>query len=180
MEDYVMGSKRLTPTIVGKIASKRLLLFVVWFSNLSFMCSTCMYLTFCLTFQSTRSYQKPLFCLHFPRSYSNVVHFTQVLGAFDATIGRTIFRIFDWALRDAVVLWREFMQHHVGIHSWWVYWSMFVSHDRSAFCSEQEKPTCQSSIDRTGCLEAVHKTEGGQGHGGKFCNWFKEVLMSGY
>ena len=26
MEGYVMGSKRLTPTIVGKIASKRLLL----------------------------------------------------------------------------------------------------------------------------------------------------------
>ena len=29
MEGYVMGSKRLTPTIVGKIASKRLLLLLV-------------------------------------------------------------------------------------------------------------------------------------------------------
>ena len=29
MEGYVMGSKRLTPTIVGKIASKRLLLLLL-------------------------------------------------------------------------------------------------------------------------------------------------------
>ena len=29
MEDYVMGSKRLTPTIVGKIASKHFVVVVV-------------------------------------------------------------------------------------------------------------------------------------------------------
>ena len=29
MESYVMGSKRLTPTIVGKIASKRFVVVIV-------------------------------------------------------------------------------------------------------------------------------------------------------
>ena len=32
MEGYVMGSKRLTPTIVGKIASKCLLLLILYYS----------------------------------------------------------------------------------------------------------------------------------------------------